>query len=504
VDATSSWATVLELIRARVKPQQFETWFPQLKCLSIDATKVVVATPNEFFRRWVETHYLAQLKDACFQTLGSEPRFELLTLPALGNGPVPEGGAAVASAAPSNGGARAAPAEPRSPDSGSVTLAPAARTASLSSAEPVAHREAPQRDAAPEMRAAPRVQGDIILNQQYIFDNFVVGHSNRLAHAAAIAVSESPGRTYNPLFLHGGVGLGKTHLLQAVCHAILAKNPSLNVVYLSCEAFVNQYIAAIQRGSADRNAIDTFRERYRAVDMLLIDDIHFLGNKDASQEEFFHTFNTLYHAQKQIILSSDSPPQDIPALEQRLVSRFKWGLVAEIDPPHFETKVAIIRAKALARGRELTDDVAKFLAEALDSNIREIEGAVTKVIVLAGLQNVPIDVALCRDALRELTRKPGQMSLMDIMTHVANHYQVKVNELLSKKRSKAIALPRQVSMYLARMLTHLSLEEIGCQVGGRDHTTVLYAEGKIRELRERDAEMRQLLEKLTRELQRHG
>jgi len=269
------------------------------------------------------------------------------------------------------------------------------------------------------------------------------------------------------------------------------------VVYLSCETFVNQYIAALQKGDPE-----SFRQRYRHVDMLLIDDIHFLASKVAMQEEFFHTFNTLYNSQKQIILSSDSPPQDIPSLEARLVSRFKWGLVAELEPPHYETKVAIIKAKAKARGRDLPDDVVDYLANSLDSNIRELEGAVLKIIVLAGLQNQRIDIPLCRAAVKELTSRPGQVNLSDIMTSVATHFHLKVNDLLSKKRSKSVALPRQICMYLGRMLTPLSLEEIGGQIGGRDHTTVLYAEGKIRDLRDQSAEMRALLDRLTRELQR--
>ncbi|HVY61115.1 MAG TPA: chromosomal replication initiator protein DnaA, partial [Planctomycetota bacterium] len=220
------------------------------------------------------------------------------------------------------------------------------------------------------------------------------------------------------------------------------------------------------------------------------------------QEEFFHTFNALYNGQKQIILASDSAPQEIPDLEARLVSRFKWGLVAEVEPPHYETKVAIIQQKARARGRELPADVVDFLANALESNIRELEGAVTKVIVLAGLQNQKVDIALCRAAVKELAARPGQVNLSDIMTAVATHHHLKVNDLLSEKRSKSVALPRQIAMYLGRMLTHLSLQEIGGQFGGRDHTTVLYAEGKIRDLKEKDPELRALLEKLSRELQR--
>jgi chromosomal replication initiator protein len=467
---------VLDHIRVRVKPQQFETWFPQLRCLAIDPHEVRVATPNDFFRKWVETHYLAHLKEACFHALGAEPKITLLTEPREGGARAEDppalpgaSGGELAQAAVLSGGS-AAPLSARGPRE-----------------EPLrAEREAP----------APRVEGDIQLNPQYVFEQFVVGPSNRLAHAASLAVSESPARTYNPLFLHGGVGMGKSHLLQAVCHSILARDPGLKVIYISCEGFVNQYIAALERRETER-----FRRRFRDVDMLLVDDVHFLASKEASQEEFFHTFNSLYNAQKQIILSSDSPP-DIPSLEQRLVSRFKWGLVAEIEPPHFETKVAIIRAKAGQKGRALGDEVTRFLAESVDGNIREIEGAVNKVVVLAALMNRPIDVALCQEAIRELTRKPGMITLDDILNLVAGDYQVKVADLLSKRRTKSIALPRQVAMYLARMLTKLSLEEIGAKMGGRDHTTVLYAEEKIRALKAADAEMRARLERLKRGLER--
>jgi chromosomal replication initiator protein len=516
VDRNTAWSSVLDFVRARTKPQQFETWFPSLRCLAFEPELVRVGAPNDFYKKWIENHYLGLLREGCFEVLGTEPRIELAII-AL---PV---GAAVAPAAQAVSDAAATAKSPglapRSLGSGEHpslftaaaygTQAPAMASAGssvpVSAAGPtpeigVATLTPPSGlPAAPALiaRPTPRTIGDVRLNPQYVFEEFVVGPSNRLAHAAALAVTENPAHTYNPLFLHGGVGLGKTHLLQAVCHALLTKNPNLVVVYLSCEAFVNQYIASIQKGDPD-----TFRNRYRHVDMLLLDDIHFLASKKVMQEEFFHTFNHLYNAQKQIILSSDSPPQDIPDLEARLVSRFKWGLVAEIEPPHYETKVAIIKSKARARGRELPDDVVDYLANALDSNIRELEGAVLKIIVLAGLQNQKVDVPLCQQAVKELTSRPDQVNLSDIMTAVATHFHLKVSDLLSKKRSKSVALPRQICMYLGRMLTPLSLEEIGGQFGGRDHTTVLYAEGKIRDMREKNPEVRGLLERLSRELRR--
>lgn len=460
-----AWASVLEFVRARTKPQQFDTWFRSLRCLELDASIASIGTPNDFYRKWMENHYLGLLREACFEVLGAEPRIEF-TIHIDPAQPAPEG----------LGGAEAA-----GDGVGGDALPPAKVPAEIASAPAL----------------GSRLTGDIRLNPHYTFENFVVGPSNRLGHAASLAVTESPATIYNPLFLHGGVGLGKTHLLQAICHSIFSKNPQSEVCYLSCEAFVNQYIASLQKGDPE-----AFRQRYRRVDMLLLDDVHFLASKKQLQEEFFHTFNTLYNSQKQIILSSDSPPQEIPDLEARLVSRFKWGLVAEVEPPLYETKVAIIRRKAKLRGKDLPDPVVDYLVNALDSNIRELEGAVLKVIVFSGLHNQAIDVQLCKTALKNLTDKPGQVNISDIMTSVATHFHLKVQDLQSKVRSKSIALPRQIAMYLARKLTPLSLEEIGGHFGGRDHTTVLYAESKIREVRDENSEMRALLEKLSRELVR--
>lgn len=463
-DVKTAWTAVLDFVRARTKPQQFDTWFRSLRCLELDQTHATIGTPNDFYKKWMENHYLGLLREACFETLGTEPRIEFT----IHHETVEKNAGPEAAAA---GGEGVAGGE--SGAAGDPSPVPTANPG-----------------------AGGRISGDIRLNPQYTFDNFVVGPSNRLGHAAALAVTESPATVYNPLFLHGGVGLGKTHLLQAICHAVLAKNPTAEVCYLSCEAFVNQYITTLQRGGD----LDQFRSRYRRVDMLLVDDVHFLASKKAMQEEFFHTFNTLYNSQKQIILSSDSPPQEIPDLEARLVSRFKWGLVAEIEPPHYETKCAIIRRKAKLRGKELPDPVVDYLANTLDSNIRELEGAVLKVIVFSGLHNQAIDVSLCRAALKNLTEKPGQVNISDIMMAVATHFHLKVQDLQSKGRSKSVALPRQIAMYLARRLTPLSLEEIGGHFGGRDHTTVLYAESKIREMRDENPEMRSLLEKMSREL----
>ncbi len=334
------------------------------------------------------------------------------------------------------------------------------------------------------------------LNKRYIFDNFVVGPSNRLAHAAALAVSQSPGAMYNPLFLHGAAGLGKTHLMQAVCRSVLQERPEVKVIYLSCESFVNDFITAVQHGE-----MGDFRARYRNVDMLLIDDVHFLAHKEGSQEEFFHTFNTLYNTERQIILSSDGPPKDIPTLEERLVSRFKWGLVTRIDPPSFETRVAILKKKAWLAGHDMPDDVAHFLAENIDSNVRELEGAVNKLAGIASFEDRPITIKTARDALADsVSKKDRRYRIEEIRDVVAAHFGTKPAELQSRKRNRSVILPRQICMYLARKLTNYSLEEIGAFMGGRDHSTVFYAEGKIAAECEKAEETRDSVEAIIRSL----
>jgi chromosomal replication initiator protein len=341
------------------------------------------------------------------------------------------------------------------------------------------------------------VNSDIGLNPKYTFENFVVGPCNRFAHAAAVGAAEAPGKSYNPFFLHGSVGLGKTHLLQSLCFALLERNPKTRILYLSCETFVNHFISALENGDLQK-----FRNKYRNVDVLVVDDIHVLANKDRTQEEFFHTFNTLYQSGKQIVLSSDSPPKDIPTLQERLVSRFKWGLVTEIEPPCYETRMAILKRKSRERGREIPDDVACLLAQRIDSNIRELEGAVTKLIGFAGVSCQPVSCELAREALRDIfeTRK-GLPSMEDILTLVCEHFEVKISELQSKKRTNAIAYPRQIAMYLARQITRHSLEEIGGFFGGRDHSTVIYAIEKVGLLIAEDSEARGVVEGFLARLQ---
>src|SRR3954469_1740025 len=309
------------------------------------------------------------------------------------------------------------------------------------------------------------------LNPDYLFENFVTGPCNRLPHAAAVAVAEQPGQAYNPLFIHGGVELGKTHLLQAVSQKVLERQTDARILYLSCDAFVNQFINSVETGEMNQ-----FRHRYRHVDVLVIDDIHFLAGHPRTQEEFFHTFNTLYQQHKQIILSADCPPSEIPELEERLVSRFNWGLVAGIDKPCYETRVAMLKKKARVRDMELPDDVLCYIAAKVENNTRELEGAITKLQGMSLLHEGRIDLELAKAALGEsATAEQKRITIQQILDAVTKYYNVRLSDLQSKKRHKSIAFPRQVCMFLARRHTRYSLEEIGGYFGGRDHTTVLHA-----------------------------
>jgi len=336
------------------------------------------------------------------------------------------------------------------------------------------------------------------LHPDYTFDNFVVGPCNRLAHASCIAVSHSPGTTYNPLFLYGSVGLGKTHMLHAVCHETRKTFPQALIQFLSCEEFVNSFISAIEHGS-----LADFQGRLRSVDLLVIDDIQFLRQREQSQEEFFHTFNALYNAHKQIILTADCHPSELPALEERLVSRFKWGLVARLDAPSYETRVAIVQKKAHLRGLDVSETVAEYVAQRVTANIRELEGALTAIHALAQTSGLPITPAVARRALGDVT-EPGErpITITDIINTVTKHFGVRPADLQSRKRSQSIALPRQVCMYLARNLTRYSLEEIGGHLGGRDHSTVLHACNKIDELCRSDPATQARLAELTDTLRR--
>ncbi len=332
------------------------------------------------------------------------------------------------------------------------------------------------------------------LHPDYTFENFVVGPSNRLAQASCIAVSHSLGQTYNPLFLYGSAGLGKTHLLHAVCHEVCRRLDGAIIQLLSCEDFVNRFIRAIEQGN-----IAGFHSQFRTVDTLIIDDIQFLREREQSQEEFFHTFNALYNNGKQIILSADSPPNEIPSIEERLISRFNWGLVARVDPPSYETRIAIVQKKAHLRGLDINDEIAEYIARQVQANIRELEGALTTIYALATTQDEPVSLELAQTALEgQIKLATRHISISDIIDVVTRHFDVRLTDLQSKRRSQSITMPRQICMYLARSLTKHSLEEIGGHLGGRDHTTVMHACNKIAESQEADPKMQALLGELTK------
>jgi chromosomal replication initiator protein len=343
---------------------------------------------------------------------------------------------------------------------------------------------------------SPRSWPGLKLHPDYTFDNFVVGPSNRLAHASCVAVSHSPGNTYNPLFIYGSSGLGKTHLLQAVCFEAQRKSDGEVIRFLSCEDFVNRFIRAIEQGN-----LAGFQSQFRTVDTLVIDDVQFLREREQSQEEFFHTFNVLYNNSKQIILSADSPPGKIPSLEERLISRFNWGLVTRIDPPSYETRVAIVQKKAHLRGLSISDEIAGYIARKVHANIRELEGALTTIYAVATTTGEEIDLELAQRALEgQLKSSARHISITDIIEVVTGHFDVRLADLQSKKRSRSIAEPRQICMYLARNLTKHSLEEIGGHLGGRDHTTVMHACSKIGQAKTSDPQMHAVLNELTTQI----
>ena len=457
---------VLDSLRTRISRQQFDTWFRNVRVLEATPERVVVGVENAFFRDWIQTYYLDVLKTSVADVFGGSPEVALAVV------------------------TTDAPVAPGAPPSGeTAALAPRGRV------------ESPRAESARSGTLVPDPRytnffSDVPLNDEYTFERFVVGPTNGLAHAAALAVAEKPALSYNPLFLHGSVGLGKTHLLQAACRSVLDRRPDMRILYLSCETFANQFIQAVQSGD-----LKNFRYRYREVDVLVIDDIHFLANKERTQEEFFHTFNQLYHSRRQIILSSDSHPRDIPAMEERLVSRFKWGLVTEIEPPGFETRLHIVRMKSEQRGIRFPDEICEFLANQITSNIREVEGAIHKVASLSELMHRPIDLALAKEALRDsLAGARRQITIESIARVVTAHFGVKAVDLQSKKRTRSIAHPRQVCMWLARRLTDHSLVEIGGYFGGRDHTTVLYALERVDQGCQSDSSLKELLDSMIREI----
>ena len=472
------WQQCVELLRDELPAQQFNTWIRPLQ-VEGDPEELRVYAPNRFVLDWVNEKYLGRLIELLGERgNGLAPAVSLLIGARRTARPV--------SAAPRPAGAAPAPVSSR------VDAAPAAPIA-----EPaVVAATAPSRPVERNVQVEGALKHTSYLNRTFTFENFVEGKSNQLARAAAWQVADNPKHGYNPLFLYGGVGLGKTHLMHAVGNHLLKKNPNAKVVYLHSERFVADMVKALQL-----NAINEFKRFYRSVDALLIDDIQFFAKKERSQEEFFHTFNALLEGGQQVILTSDRYPKEIEGLEERLKSRFGWGLTVAVEPPELETRVAILMKKAEQTRIELPHDAAFFIAQRIRSNVRELEGALKRVIAHSHFTNSPISIELIRESLKDLLALQDKLvSIDNIQRIVAEYYKIKLTELLSKRRSRSIARPRQVAMALSKELTNHSLPEIGNAFGGRDHTTVLHACRKIAELKESDADIREDYKNLLRTL----
>lgn len=431
-------------------------WFDELSPLGIEGGALEVRTSTDVHRDYLKKHCADAFNDAARTASG-----HLISVRFLGPGDAASAGGGAATLEKLSRPVVVEPPEVAPVLEPSGPLEPPATLQPRKSAVRF-HDSAP----------APAGYDTLVVNPDFSFENFVVGPNNRLAHAAAVGVAANPGRNYNPFFVHGGVGLGKTHLLQAIFLRIKEANPGAVIYYTSCDNFINQFFESVQTGEMAQ-----FRHRFRDADVLIIDDIHCLTRRDRSQEEFFHTFNSLYQANKQIILSSDAAPEEIPSLEERLVSRFKWGLVAKIEAPDYETRIQIVKTKARLRGVEMPTDAAEFIATNIDRNIRELEGAIVKLQVQSSVDHAPISLELAKRALGELVRPTAEYipTLHDIITVVTDFYNIRLSDLQSKHRQRSIALPRHVCMYLARRCTRHSLEEVGGTFGGRDHTTVMHA-----------------------------
>jgi chromosomal replication initiator protein len=459
------WDRILTNLQDKVNRQSFNTWLRPTQQLSIADGTLEVEVPSRLFVDWINKNYLPLIQESTRElSLGSlsvlftsrqrnGQAMESLQAPALLTGAEPAGSAGA--------------------PSGQIAYE---RSQGQAQAEGVRAIRA-----SGAMPAHPPTHG---LNPRYTFDSFVVSSSNQLAHAAALRVAEQPSGAYNPLYIYGGVGLGKTHLMNAIGNHVGRVLPGLRRLYISTETFMNELINSIRF----EKTID-FKERYRGVDLLLIDDIQFLAGKERTQEEFFHTFNALYESQKQVVLTSDCPPRDIPTLEERLRSRFEWGLIADIQPPDLETKIAILKKKAEAENVRLDEEVALFIASRSRSNIRELEGSLIRLIAFASLTGKSIDLEMARETLKDLIDdRARSVTVEAIQKYVANYYHLKVLELKARNNSKHISFPRQVAMYLCKRLTDKSLPAIGAQFGGKHHSTVIHAIRKIEGMRERDRE----------------
>ena len=453
-DVQEVWQSALEIVRGELNTPTFKTWFEHTEPLGMTNHTVLVSVQNEFARDWLESRYSGLLAAALTQVTGTPLSVAFRVSDEPYEEPV-------------------------------VVPSPADAAAAVIS----------DMEAAEQRRVKEATEGEF--NPSHTFDSFVMGSSNRFAYHAALAVAETPGGAYNPLLIYGGVGLGKTHLLQAIGHYAKSSFPHMKVKYCSSEQFTNDFINSI--GNRDKSRIEGFRRQYRTIDVLLVDDIQFLAGKEGTQEEFFHTFNTLQQAGKQIVLSADRPPKDIGDLTDRLRSRFGMGLPADIQPPDLETRIAILKRKTEAEGVTLDDDVLAFMADRVSTNIRELEGALNRVLAFSGLTRSVVDVDLARTVLQDVfpERSIRPIAISTIQQEVCKFYSISKNDIISNKRSQAIVYPRQIAMYLARELTDMSLPRIGSEFGGRDHTTVMHADAKIRKLMNTQREVYNQIQSLT-------
>lgn len=450
------WGEILRSVKSSVNRETFETWFLGIQFDELDTSKrtLRLRAPNQVTRDWVVSNYsplldksLSDLNLAGYSVAWSVDDSSLASQTQL-------------------------------PPANQFLSVPASAVSSAN------HSESDQ----------PHQVIDRSLNSKYTFESFVVGSCNQFAHAASLAVAEAPGKTYNPLFLYGGVGLGKTHLMHACGHEIKTRNRHLKLCYISSEKFMNELINAIRYDKTQN-----FREKYRSVDVLLIDDVQFMAGKERTQEEFFHTFNALYEQQKQIVISSDCPPREIPTLEERLHSRFEWGLIADLEPPDLETKVAILKRKAELMGIALEDDIALFIASRVKNNVRELEGSLIRLIAISSLRGQPISKVLAQDAIRNIAadEDPGIIKIEQIQKAVALNYRMTIGELVAKSNARQYALPRQVAMYICKQLTKHSYPEIGRAFGGKHHTTVMHSVAKIETLLATDSNLRKRIREIS-------
>lgn len=450
-DLKKIWENTLNIIKGEMSEVSFNTWIKSCEPISISSNTIKISVPNVFTQDILEKRYKDLVINSIYSACSKQYNVEFLTESEIQE---------------ANSNTPADSSEQSHKDSMSITVSD-------------------------EMSST--------LNPKYTFDSFVIGNSNRFAHAASLAVAESPAKAYNPLFIYGGVGLGKTHLMHAIGHSIMKEQNDAKVVYVSSEKFTNELINSIK---SDKN--EEFRDKYRNVDILLIDDIQFIAGKEGTQEEFFHTFNALHEANKQIIISSDRPPKEIPTLEDRLRSRFEMGLIADIQPPDFETRIAILKTKAQIENIDIPNEVMNYIATYIKSNIRELEGALTRVVAYSSLINKDISYDLAVEALKDIvtTSESQEISVNRIKEKVSTAFGIKMDDFNSKKRTRTIAYPRQIAMYLSRELTDLSLPKIGNEFGGRDHTTVIHAHDKIsKDLElEKNSELKEKISKIIAEL----